>query len=422
MRYATFEVINMFAGMRDAVAKSLQLEEPWFVESIYFDEKLAEVHIHVGIRDGARFVCPRCGSEASRDGYEPTERVWRHSDCFFYKTYVHCRRPRILCPHCGAVQINAPFERKHSRFTFSYEGYAMLLLTDMPRSKVARALRCDEKSVDSILNYWIENALKEQDLKGATELAIDETSFKRLHNYVTVIINSIKSCVIDVENGRGKDTVTAFAQKLEEKGGNRDCVTSVTSDLSKTYVPAIAETFPHAVNIIDKFHVKKLFIDAMDSVRKAEQKVVRNKKELFCNRHLLMIPQSRLTEEQTSKMMSISKQYPLTGRAYRIVAALDDFYNCKTVEEAGAAFKALYSWMRRCRLEPMKKVAETLRRHEPKILAYFVFRHTNAVCEGINSMIQAAKRKARGFHTFRGFASMIYLVAGKLELGVPDPF
>lgn len=98
MRYATFEVINMFAGMRDAVAKLLQLEEPWFVESIYFDEKLAEVHIHVGIRDGARFVCPRCGSEASRDGYEPTERVWRHSDCFFYKTtsivVVH-----VFCAH-----------------------------------------------------------------------------------------------------------------------------------------------------------------------------------------------------------------------------------------------------------------------------------------------------------------------------------
>ena len=60
--------------------------------------------------------------------------------------------------------------------------------------------------------------------------------------------------------------------------------------------------------------------------------------------------------------------------------------------------------------------------HEREILHYFHDRLTNAVCEGINSMIQAAKRKARGFNTFDGFAAMIYLVAGKLELAVPDPF
>ena len=95
-----------------------------------------------------------------------------------------------------------------------------------------------------------------------------------------------------------------------------------------------------------------------------------------------------------------------------------------TVEEARNAFDSLYSWMRmrRCRLQPMKDAATTLRNHKEKILAYFYHRITNAVCEGINSMIQAAKRKARGFNTYEGFASMIYLVAGKLQLAVPNPF
>lgn len=116
------------------------------------------------------------------------------------------------------------------------------------------------------------------------------------------------------------------------------------------------------------------------------------------------------------------KRYPKTGKAYSIVAALDDFYACYTVEEARNAFDSLYSWMRRCRLQPMKDAATTLRNHKEKILAYFYHRITNAVCEGINSMIQAAKRKARGFNTYEGFASMIYLVAGKLQLAVPNPF
>jgi transposase len=78
--------------------------------------------------------------------------------------------------------------------------------------------------------------------------------------------------------------------------------------------------------------------------------------------------------------------------------------------------------MRRCRLKPMKDAAETLMRHKGKILAYFKDRLTNAICEGINSMVQAAKRKARGYHTFEGYSSMIYLVAGKLQLSVPHPF
>lgn len=78
--------------------------------------------------------------------------------------------------------------------------------------------------------------------------------------------------------------------------------------------------------------------------------------------------------------------------------------------------------MRRCRLAPMREAALSLLRHHTKILAYFRQRLTNAVCEGINSLVQTAKRKACGFHSFEGFASMIYLVSGKLQLATPNPF
>lgn len=413
----------MFEGFRDAVAGSLQLQEPWFVESLHFVPESAEVHIYVSARKKARIPCPHCGSsDTKRYGYEPTERVWRHGDCFFYPAYVHCRRPRISCPHCGTVQVNAPFERKNSRFTLMFEGYAMLLLADMPRAKASKALRCNEKALASILNYWVDNAVESRALDDVTMLAIDETSFRKGHHYVTIVTDSWQRRVIDVQEGRDKETIGAFALKLEAKGGSRDRITAVTSDMSKSYIPAIAENFPDAASIIDKFHVKKVLIDALDEVRKSEQKKAAFKKELFCGRRLLMIPQSKLTSKQAEKIIALSKLYPLTGRAYRIVSALDDLYACTNPADAEAAFKGLYSWMRRCRLEPMKKAAETLLRHKDKILAYFFHRITNAVCEGINSMIQAAKRKARGFNTFRGFASMIYLVAGKLQLAVPAPF
>lgn len=412
-------MINGFIGM---MSGSLGIKEPWYIEGAEFREEEPAVHIHVRIRTGAAIACPKCGGVTKRYGYEPKERIWRHGDCMFYPTYVHCRRPRVQCPHCGVQQVNAPFERKNSRFTLLFEGYAMLLMADMPRAKAARVLRCDEKALAAILNYWVDEAVAKRSLEDVEQLAVDETSFRRGHSYVTVVIDALKRCVIDVEPGRDKQTINTFTKKLEEKGGNRKKITAVTSDMSRTYLPAIGENFPNAANIIDKFHVKQVLTTALDTVRKEEQKQTASKKELFRGRRLFMIPQSKLSEEQSTKLQFLSKQYPKTGRAYRIVAALDAFYACQTPEEAAKAFDGLYSWMRRCRLQPMKDAAETLKRHQGNILAYFRHRMTNAICEGINSLIQAAKRKARGFNTFRGFASMIYLVAGKLRLAVSAPF
>ena len=129
-----------------------------------------------------------------------------------------------------------------------------------------------------------------------------------------------------------------------------------------------------------------------------------------------------MTSEQAKTVSRLSKIYPRTGRAFRIVTALDSFYWLRNEEDAETAFGRLCSWMRRCRLPEMKKTALSLMEHKSKILAYFTERITNAISEGINSLIQAAKRKAKGYRTYKGFEAMIYLIAGKLELAVPSPF
>jgi transposase len=412
-------MIDNFAAM---MAGSLGLKEPWYIEKAGFDSEEMAVRIHVGVRKTVAIVCPACGGETKRFGYEKSERVWRHGDCMFYPCYVHCRRPKVLCSHCGVKQLNAPFERKNSRFTLLFEGYAMMLLAGAPIAKTAEWLRCDEKSLVKIMRHWVNKAVSKTDLSETAMLAIDETSFKRGHRYVTLVIDAAKRRVIDVEEGREIKAVEMFAEKLFAKGGDPKKVTAITSDMSKTFLPAIEKHFPNAENIIDKFHVKKVLIDALDEVRKAEQRTVADKKGLFCGRRLFMIPERKLTVEQLEKLAEMSKRYPQTGRAYRIVSGLDDFYASRTVEEAEAAFQSLHSWMRRCRLGPMKSAAQTLMRHRGKILNFFKNRLTNAVCEGINSVVQAVKRKARGFHTFEGYSAMIYLVAGKLQLAVPLPF
>lgn len=412
----------MIENFTKMMSGSLQLEEPWYVAGAEFNEEELTLHIYVAVREDAQIVCPHCGAETRRYGYEPDERVWRHGDCMFHPCLVHCRRPRVHCSECGVVQVNAPYERKNSRFTLLFEGYAMLILADMPISKAAEALRCNEKSLSSILHYWVNKAVDETDLSGITSLAIDETSFKRGHSYVTLVIDATERRVIDVENGRDSETVSRFAEKLFRKGGDPTKITTVTSDMSRSYLPAISANFPKAELTIDKFHVKKVLIDALEKVRIDEQKEVAEKKELYCARRLFMIPRTRLSSNQEGQIATMSKRYPKIGRAYRIVSTLDEFYACDGLYEAQTTFDQLCSWMRRCRLKPMKAAAQTLMNHKERILNYFRNRLTNAICEGINSMIQAAKRKARGYQTFEGYAAMIYLVTGKLKMAVPRPF
>jgi transposase len=189
--------------------------------------------------------------------------------------------------------------------------------------------------------------------------------------------------------------------------------------MSASYLPAVKEYFPLAEQVIDKFHVKQTLTKALDEVRKNEQREVDDKKTLFQYRKLFLTRDDHMSQKQQDRYRTLSKTYPKTARAHRIVESLDTFYACTNLSDASKRFKELYSWMRRCRLEPMKNAALTLMNHRKEIMNYFHDRITNAICEGINSLVQAAKRKAGGFNTFDGFRAMIFLVSGNLKLDVP---
>lgn len=267
----------------------------------------------------------------------------------------------------------------------------MLLMADMPRRKDSEALRCDEKSLASMLSHWVGRAEGRRSLAEVAHLAVDETSFRRGHDYVTLVIDAWERAVIDVRPGRDGEAIAEFRRKLEARGGDAGKVRSVTSDMSKAFLAAISANFPNAVGVIDKFHAKKVALDALDEVRREEQRAAADRKALFRGRRLFMKRRDTLDDGQSAALRTLSMAYPKTGRAARIVAVPDGFYASGSVREAEAAFGALCSWMRRSRLGPMKDAAATLMRHRAGILAHFADRLTNAICEGINSMVQAAK-------------------------------
>lgn len=409
-------------NFQDMFAQSLGLKDPWEVTKAVFDPGERAVHVYISGRKTAKYPCPECGKMCARYDEEEDERVWRHADVVLYPCYIHSKRPRVNCSQHGIHVVNAPWARSaYARFTLGFEGYAMLLCQTTTMNEARRILRISRHAMLRIATYWVEKAFKEDDLSGITRLSIDETSFKRSQTYVTVIGAPEERRVIGVEEGRDAGAVERFSQSFEERKGDCGKIKSVSMDISRAYKAGADLCFSNATVVYDHFHVKKLVLDGLEAVRREEQgkKIARLRGS---GRKLLMIPASRMTEHQRERLMKLSLEYPRVGRAFRMVMQLDDLYRCQTRLEAESMLRRLTSWMMHSKLEPMKRVTASLRRHREEIMAYFDQRISNAFAEGMNSLIQTAKRKARGFHTFEGFRTAIFLAVGKLALAYPQPW
>lgn len=409
-----FNFVEMFE-------RSIGLGDQWQVTRAEFNERDRAVHVYVEARKTAQYACPKCGKASPRYDDEDEERVWRHADVVMYPCYIHCRRPRVNCREHGIHVVEAPWARQGARQTYLFEAYAMLLAKGMPLNEARKVLRISRTALLNIVNYWVEKAVAETDLSAVEELSLDETSFKRGQSYVTVVGDPARQRVIGVEQGRDMAAVERFSADFMARGGDCNRVRHVSLDMSRAYQNGCEICFPEARLVFDRFHVKGLVLQGMDEVRKEEQgrEFARSRQ---AGKKLLMIPQRRATERQVQAQQALCSQYPRTGRAFRMVQQLDDFYACLTFEEAAAKLRELTSWMMHSRLEPMKQVAQSIRERAAEILEYFRHRLTNAFAEGMNSLIQAAKRRARGFRTYKGYRTMIFLVVGRLKLSCPMPF
>lgn len=202
----------------------------------------------------------------------------------------------------------------------------------MPINQARKLLRISHTSLTAIVRYWVHKAVEGDDLNDVRSICLDETAFRRGQSYVTVISDAMKRKVIDVEEGRDFAAVERFSHILVKKDGDCDGIKTYISDMSAAYESGKEMCFPYSQQIIDKFHVKQLMLKAMGEVRKSEQgmQFSRSKKS---GKKLFMIPERRLTRYQQQRVAELSKQYPKTGREYRMVQALDEMYKCDKPEE-----------------------------------------------------------------------------------------
>jgi len=395
-------------------AAALNLPAPWSISKVEFKPDSAgvmELHIELSFPRGSKFACPECDAEST--AYDTSPRTWRHLNFFQYKTYIHADLPRVKCGEHGVKTIKVPWAREGSGFTLLFESWVVELAKHLPVKTIADMVGEQDTRLWRFIKHYVDEARKREDYSDVDAIGIDETS-KKGHKYVTVVVDLNQRKVIFATNGKDSTTVKKFVQDFKEHRGCPDNIRIVTCDMSLGFKKGIQENFVNSSTIIDKFHVIKHANEAVDEVRKAEAKTNFLLKK---TKYLWLKNDANLTEAQRTKKKSLQSMHLKTARAYAMRVELQDIYDSyEGRETAEKRLERLCSWIMHSRLEPMKKFAGTVRNHWTEILNYFDHKYTNAILEGVNSIIQNIKRRARGFKNDEYFKTMIYLGCGKLDL------
>lgn len=395
--------------------KALGIEEPWHVAGVAFNAEAKRLDIQIDFRVGSKFTVS--GEDGSEQGpfpvHDTIEKEWRHLNFFQHECFLRGRVPRVRTPDGRTLRVKTPWEGINSGFTMLFEALVLTLAdSNMTVHDIAKMLGVSDGKMWRLFIKYVKRAVDDESMEGVTKLGVDETSMGKGHSYVTVVADLDRRRTVFVAEGKGSENLEAMAADLRSRGGDPSAVTDFTCDMSKAFLLGISANFPEAKVTFDKFHLVKMLNDALDQVRRRE---VARHPVLKKSRWILLKNESNLDSDQAAKLEEIRKWNLDTCRALNLRMTFQDIYLANDPETFGKLFKKWLSWAKRSRLPEFRRVARSFERHKDGIIRWFDSKLSNAILEGINSLIQATKAKSRGFRTFECFQTAIFLTTGHLD-------
>ncbi len=403
---------------KELFAIGLGIEAPWEVVDIYFKGEGVgkELHIAIDFERGSKFSDE---TGALCDVYDTKQKEWRHLNFFQHACYLHCRVPRIKTKSGQIRLAEAPWARPGSGFTLLFEAYVMMLIeSEMPINKVGNVINENPHRVWTIFNYWLTKAYTADQPSVPSTLGLDETSRRKGHNYITVAVDIDESRVIHVTEGKDKKAVKKVKEYLEAKGIDALKVKHASMDMSPSFISGVHEYFPKAEIHYDRFHVVKMLNEAMDEVRRRERK---EHDELKGYKYTFLKNQSNLSGTKKQELKDLITLFPSLGKAYRLKELFHDLWSMETSEEATAFLVEWCAEVEKEKIEPFQQFVKTIKTHWTGIVNFCETEINNGILEGINTKIQLAKRRARGYRCINNFINMIYFLCGKLKLDYNYP-
>ncbi len=393
----------------------LGLDSTWKVEGVHFRPKERKVIIKVvHLRKSVK--CPECGKSCSIADHAPG-RTWRHLDTMQFETCIESRTPRSNCANCGVKTTTVPWAEKHSRFTFLFEVFVIRVIESCTTISNAQDLTClSWDTLNSIMKRAVKRGLAQRELEDIEYLGIDEKQFRSGHDYISCLNDLSGGRVLHVVEGRKKEATEILLKKIPET--QRLDIKAVAIDLWKAYIGACKTVLPNADIVHDRFHISKYLNDAVDKVRKSENRRLNKVGDttLIGSKYCWLRNPENMDAENWLTFSLLKEKDLKTSRAWAIKENFRWFWEYTYTARAKSFFKDWYNWAIRSQLTPIKEVAKSLKKHFNNIITYFKHRITNAVSEGLNSRIQTIKAAARGFHSFENFRIRILFFCGKLNL------
>ena len=386
--------------------------------------------VTVGVRLRRRkLVCPidECGySTRARFDTRKEASWWRSLDMGARKVVVTAQLRRLDCPGHGVLVEQVPFARHRARLTRDFEDVVAWCASKMDKTAVARLLRICWPTVGVVVERVVADGLDPARLDGLVAIGADEISWKRHHNYLTVVVDHATGDVIWAGEGKNTAALDAFFAELGPERSAR--LEAVSLDMGKAYPKSVAKDghAPQATICWDPFHVVKVATEALNTVRREHWNQLRatadpaTAHKFKGARWALLRNPEDLTPRQADALAAIRRSGGATWRAYKAKEALRAIFAGDLPEPQVAALLDRWcAWAQRSRLPAFVKVGRTIRQHRDGILAAIRLDLSNGRVEGRNATIRLITRRAFGFHSAQAAAALVMLCCGPITLLLP---
>ena len=311
-----------------------------------------------------------------------------------------------------------PWASPGSIATFAFEERVAYLAQQCSQSAVARLMRVAWRTTGDIIRRVVTRNFEDNDdrLVDLRHIGIDELSYRRHHEYITVVVDHERGRVVWSRPGKNAATLHEF---FDELGAERcEAINSVTIDMSQAYISAVEDRLPGARLVFDRFHVQRLVQDALDETRRDEVRAASSneKKALKGTRWALQKSPWKLSSNEIQTLEYLAKDNTNLYSAYLLKGWFADILDRRQVNVARRSIEQWVVDAKGSGLEHFEKAARTIEKRIDGILEYVRTRFSNGRTEGLNGKIRTITRRAFGFHSADALIAMIFLCCGGVEV------
>jgi len=368
----------------------------WVVKDINLNSEIAVVKIRKNNKYNLK--CPACSKGKPKEN----RRIWQTVRDLplgpATTVMIHYEAIQVRCKHCGSISTILPPEiDRNAKATKRLMNYVSEMCRYMPANKVPEFIPISESTARRWDKRVLMGKIPEPDLDSLRILLVDEKAIGKHHNYLTVVINGDTGEVLHLAEGKKKESLSAFFQKLTAK--QIESIEAVGIDRSGSYKSAIKEYLPNASIVFDKFHLIANCHKAVDDVRRNEwKKADQNDKAVIKGQRFnLLKNKENLKDSQKDSLAILLKLNESLFEAYLLKDALKQIWNYRYAKAAENYLERWIAWANESRLLPFVKFAKGLSKDRYEILSYIKHRVTSGKIEAFNATIARIIRRACGY-------------------------